>query len=225
VPDDPALEPHRKHLEEPPEDFLAARLKLLGISPAAFAKAPAIIISDREKPALIHPKRFEPAGLGTIKRHVARVKPASLEHLKEVAGVPGRAFARRPESGRRRLRGATLRKVDDARIARLAPGTKFANLELADQEAVWNAAHNLLYGPATADIVERPGYDYVIATMLDLSSRLSVFFGQDLIVQDHTAVRLTGFGTAYFNNVIVYGDGGISPGDTTKLHAYAIKHL
>jgi hypothetical protein len=226
-----ALQRHRKHLQAPPDDFLAAKLDLLGVSQATFAKAPPLVVKGK-KPARVHPKEgFTPTALGTIKRHTARLRPDSLATLKELAGVPERAFQPRPEvrqAARRRARPVApepIRAVDDEVIARLSPGTKFAKVPRAEQEVVWNAGYNLLHGAADEATLARPGYTAVAEIMLELAQRLSLFFAQDLVVESGASVQFDTYGVLYFNNVLVYGSGEIRLADNAKLHAYAITHL
>jgi hypothetical protein len=227
---DRAMARHRRHLQTPPDEFLAAKLELLGITPAALAKAPPLVVR-RAAPARVHPKEgFTPAALGTVKRHTARPRPDSLERLRQLAGAPvGAPAAPAPAARRRRAAVASpderLRPVDDAVIARLTPGTKLTKVPRAEQQMVWDAGYNLLHGHVDEHVLAQPGYAVVVGIMIDLAKNLTLFFGQDLIVEDGATVEFASYGVLYFNNVVVYGSGSIRLPENAKLHAYSIAHV
>ena len=223
MPDDSALEPHRQYLEKPPDEFLARKLALFGLDARAFAKAPSIVLPKRTKEVSVHPgEGFKPKELGKIDAHVRKLQPKSIEELKELAGVPASAFQR---AEARAAAKELLRPVDAKVLAKLPARGTFAKLRPEQKQAVWDTGYNLLHGPIDRRMLERRGYDRVIPLILKLAGSLRLFLAQDLVVLDGQRVSFTGFGVLYFNNVLVYGSGTISPGASTKLHAYSIQHV
>jgi hypothetical protein len=219
VPPIRSIDKHRDVLMEPPEAWLKEKLSLFGVSPSKLAKLPSLVVSGQRKPVGVSARDgFSVASYGDLKRHSAPIKIRSLDHLKEVAGVPNRAFAKTDQTG-------PAIAVDEQALAKLPRGATFAKLKPEQQMAVWQAARALMYRPADDQVLARPGYELVANMALQLARRLRLFLAPDLVVTDGQSVRFDGFGVLYFNNVIVYGSGSIDPGANTKLHAYSIAHV
>jgi hypothetical protein len=219
VPPIRSIDKHRDVLMEPPEAWLKEKLALFGVAPSALAKLPSLVISGQRKPVGVSAREgFSVASYGDVKRHSAPIKVKTLDHLKEVAGVPNRAFATNDQTG-------PVISVNEKALAKLPRGATFGKLKPEQQAAVWQAARALLYRPADDQLLARPGYELVANMALQLAGRLRLFLAPDLVVTDGQVVRFDGFGVLYFNNVVVYGSGSIDPGANTKLHAYSIAHV
>jgi hypothetical protein len=218
---DDILKKHRRHMADVPDDFLETKLAMLGVDREEFGKIPSIVIEAprrKERTITITPKSVKPARLIDVKAHTRSVKPQTLDELKELAGTPNRLLEGRPE------RLEWVGRVDRKRLQKVS-GRKLDRLDFADKKLAFGAARELLHGYADPTVLERPEWQWVVKTMLDLASRLTVFLAPDLIVGAGQSVSFTAYGTFYFNNVIVYGNGGIRLGGQAKLHAYRINHV
>ena len=213
------LSKHRKHLAEVPTEFLQEKLKLLRIDPDEFAKLPPLIIGGQRRPVDITPDGAKPAKLLDVKPHARRISPASLDELKELAGQPNRVVALDPEREQR------LPRVDAASVAKLQRARAFKDLDSRQRDVFWSAAQRLLHGSSGPEVLAQPGYKRVSELMLDLSKGLGVLIAPDLIVATGQRVNFSGFGTLYFNNVLVYGTGSIRMGGNAKMHAYQVSHV
>jgi hypothetical protein len=215
---DKRLAKHRKHLLEPPPEFLAEKLKLFNTTTAEFSKLDPVLICALRKMALIHPTRSKPK-LIDIVSHTKAVTPETLDELKEIVGVPNRAFAKNPRQV------PQLHAVEARAVATLPATVTVSKLKPELKQTFFQASHNLLHGPTDARLLSRSGYKQTAAAMLRGAKRIPVFVAPDLIVCDGDEVTFGGYAALYFNNVIVYGSGRIRLGTHTKLHAYQIKHV
>lgn len=220
------IEDYKDDLEEPPDDFLRERLELFGFEPGKFADVPSIVIEKQRKPVSINPREgFDPKRLGDVKRHSTVVEPDDLLALKELSGVPQRVFDNQQDRPKwESPRPAALRRRHDAIVAKLPQRVSVAKLSDERKEAVFAVAFDLLHGPVSDRMISREGYDKVVKVMLGLS-KLTAFLSPDLVVADGQTVTFSNYAALYFNNVVVYGSGGIRLGHNTKLHAFSIKHL
>lgn len=213
------LAKHRRHLAEVPDDFLQEKLKLLRVDPDEFAELPPLVISGQRRRVTITPDGAKPARGLDVKPHVRRISPDSLDELKELAGIPNRVVALDPEPELR------LPPVDHRRVAKLRSVKAFKDFGDADRDVFWSAAQRLLNGPSGPDVLDQPGYRMVSDLMLDLAKNLGVLIASDLVVATGQRVDFSGFGTFYFNNVLVYGTGSICLGGNAKMHAYQVSHV
>ncbi|HEY8704309.1 MAG TPA: hypothetical protein VIL98_06120 [Gaiellaceae bacterium] len=215
---DKRLAKHAKHLVEPPPDFLQEKLKLFNTTPAEFNKLDPVLICALRKGVLIHPKQATPK-LIDIVSHTKRVTPETLDELKEIAGIPNRAYAKT----QRQL--PMLNALDARTVAKLPAKLTVSKLAPELKATFFQLSHDLLQGPTDARLLARAGYKQAVATMLRSAQNLPVFVAPDLIVCDGDSVTFGGYAAVYFNNVLVYGTGQIHLGNHTKLHAYQIKHV
>lgn len=215
---DKRLAKHAKHLIEPPKEFLEEKLKLFNTKPAEFDKLDPLLICALRKGVLIHPKSAKPK-LIDIVSHTKAVTPQSLDVLKEIVGVPNRAYAKNPRQV------PQLHALEARTVAKLPATVAIAKLQPEARETFFKVSHDLLHGPTDARLLARSGYKQTVAAMLKAAQRIPVFVAPDLIVCDGEHVTFGGYAALYFNNVIVYGSGRITLGKNTKLHAYQIKHV
>ena len=215
---DKRLAKHAKHLMEPPAAFLEEKLKLFNTTTAEFDKLDSLLICALRKGVLIHPKSATPK-LIDIVSHTKAVTPESLDVLKELVGVPNRAYAKNPRQV------PQLHGVEAKTVAKLPATVAISKLEPELKQTFFQVSHDLLQGPTDARLLARSGYKQTVAAMLKGAQRIPVFVAPDLIVCDGDLVTFGGYAALYFNNVIVYGNGRIRLGNQTKLHAYQIKHV
>lgn len=225
-----------ERLLEPSAEWLEVQQRVFGFSPSeAGAEALRICglkrklkeVLDRDwvevsiRRPIPKPELELVPALRDLDRLTRRVKPRSLEHLKELVGVPNEAVLR-------------SRKIDPCgcqpRPTRLhlLPGTKkfaFSKLGPEQRRAVQDVAENLVYGYADPDEVKRAPLAGIQDFVLRRAAELPVFVMKDLIVCDGERVVFDGFSTLLFNNVIVEGTGEIVLGSHTKLHAYHIERV
>ena len=210
------------HLLQPPPDYLEQKLPMLKTTQAQVNALDPLIICGLRGIATVHPTVTKPK-LIDIVSHTIQVTPASLEELKELVGVPTRAFARRvqPAGAPTRLLHAVTPKM----VASLPEKITVSKLQLEQRTSFFQVAENLLHGPTDEKTLDQPGYRQAVAAMLRASARIPVFVAPDLVVCDGDAVDFTGYAAMYFNNVIVQGSGRIILGHNTKLHAFQIKRV
>lgn len=214
------LAKHRRYLLEPPEAFIKEKLALFGVAPSALDKLPPVIVSGRKGVVTIHAKAGARPKVVDVSKHTRSVKPTSLDQLKEIAGVPNRAF-RNPKT-----RAAfQARHVDPALVAKLPRSVSFAKLRPELSGTAVAVAQNLLYGPTDERMLAQSAYAAVSKGVLAAASGLTVFIAPDLVVAAGQVVQFAAYGALYFNNVIVYGSGTIRLGANTKLHAYQVRHV
>src|SRR6266545_4110566 len=103
------LAKHARHLVEPPEEFVNAKLKIIDVV-----------------------------------SHTKRVTPESIDELKELVGVPNRAFRQGVE------RRPVLHDVATPRLARLPEKVSIARLRDDKRATFFEASHNVLHGPTSA---------------------------------------------------------------------------
>jgi hypothetical protein len=221
------IEDYKEDLETAQDDLLREKLDLLGVNPDAFAALPSIVIEKQRRPVRINAREgFSLRSLGDAQAHSSTIRPDDLHRLKELTGVPQRAFDPRldgPEYESKR--SPKQRRRDDQIVAKLPERASFGRLSAERKAAVWATAQDLLYGPVDAALLDRPGYQRVVRYMLDLASELTVFVAPDLVVADGQSVQFSNYAVLYFTNVNVYGSGAIWLGEQAKLHAQSIKHL
>lgn len=244
-----------KQREDVPEDWMAAKAELFGIDPPTQSLwvcglRPALKRLKDQRWLVVGPRVPVPKPLverlpvlERPDRVVHNTKPASLDHLKELVGIPNRALetaeriaplAQSPRG--RRGRGAQEDPCCEPPVSRLAPRpvelrhlpsrkVNFKRLRAEQRVAVHNQAFNLVYGFADPELVERDPLakirDYVMAQ----ANALPVLTLSDLIVCDGETVEFSGFSSIWASNVIVEGSGQIKLGNNTKLHAYAVKRV
>ncbi len=214
------LAKHRRYLLEPPEAFVKEKLALFGLSPSALDDLPPLVVAGRRGVVTIHSRAGAKPKVVDVKRHTRTVKPKSLDHLKELVGVPNRAFR-----DRKARSGVRLQQVDMHAVTKLPRSVSFAKLSGEHSDAAVAVAHNLLYGPTDATLLARPGYTAISKAALAAASKLTVFLAPDLVVAAGQTVSFSAYGVLYFNNVLVYGNGTIRLGANTKLHAYQVRHV
>ncbi|MBJ7331505.1 MAG: hypothetical protein JHC95_16550 [Solirubrobacteraceae bacterium] len=158
--------------------------------------------------------------LRELDRFTHRLKPRSLEHLKQLVGVPNEAILR-------------SRKIDPCgcqprptRMHLIPSGKRiaFTKLEAEQREAVHDMATNLVYGYADPDAVKNE-FAGVADYAMRRASELPTFAYKDLIVCDGESVHFNGWSTLFFHNVIIEGSGEIRLGSHTKLHAFHIERV
>lgn len=215
---DKRLAKHAKHLLEPPPEFLAQKLKLFNTTATEFNKLDPVLICALRKMVLIHPTKAKPK-LIDIVSHTKAVTPETLDDLKEIAGVPNRAYAKSPRQV------PQLHGVEARTVAALPATVTVSKLKPDLKKTFFQVSHDLLHGPTDARLLSRSGYKQTVTAMLKGAQRIPVFVAPDLIVCDGDEVTFGGYAALYFNNVIVYGSGRICLGSQTKLHAYQIKHV
>lgn len=219
------IEDYQADLETAPDDELKRKLELLRIAPDKFAELPSIVVEKQRNALRINSREgFSVARMGDAKAHSSELQPEDLHTLKELTGVPQRAFEAGLDNDYESRRSAKLRRQHDQIVAKLPPRSAFAKLNTERKAAVWGVATDLLYGPVSDSTLDRPGYKRVVEHMLDIA-KLTLFVAPDLVVADGQSVVFSNYAVLYFTNVNVYGSGAITLGDQTKLHAHSIKHL
>jgi hypothetical protein len=219
----PAADPiakHRRYLLEPPDEFVADKLKLFGVSPSLLAKLPPLVVSGRKGVVTIHPLEGAKPKIVDVKQHTRVVQPKSLDQLKELTGVPNRAF-----EGAKAGVAIPRLEVDPEVLAKLPKTVSFGKLRPEVADDAFAAAHNVVYGPTDPSLLAQPGYAAISKAVVAAAAKLSVFFAPDLVVAAGQIVSFAAFGALYFNNVLVYGNGTIRLGAYTKLHAYQVRHV
>lgn len=221
---------------EPPGDWLKLQAELLGHEPSEVAKEALKICGLKRKlkealgrdwvevtlrKPIPDPELELVPVLRDLERHTLRIKPRSLDHLKDLAGVPNAAVLR-------------SRKIDPCgcqprptRLHLLPPAKRFAFSKLGaeQRQAVQDMAENLVYGYADPDALELTPVAGVRDFVLRRAGELPVLALKDLIVCDGEKVVFNGFSTLWFNNVIIEGSGEIVLGHQTKLHAYHVERV
>jgi hypothetical protein len=211
----------KPHQLEPDPDWLAQKLALMNVKPGDFQKMDPLIICALRQGVTVHPQAKVPKLIDIVSQ-TRYVTPRDIGTLKELAGTPQRAFVKParpiapvpvPEPVTRGL---------EALPAKVTSITKLAG----DQRlAFFHTANQLLHGPADEQVLARAGYAQVAAGMLKVAAKLPVFVAPDLVVCAGQHVTFAGYGALYFNNVLIQGDGQITLGNHTKLHAYQIKRF
>jgi hypothetical protein len=243
----------REHLVEVPEAWTAAKRELFGVdAPRESLRICGLkrILKQLDlKQVVVKPRIPDPGPLAERLPVLSRLdsvvhtaKPRSLEHLKELVGVPNSALkaaeriAPMPVAAAPRQERSKLDSLAEfgGRMAPLPvelrhlPTTKkitFKRLNANQRVAVRNQAFNLIYGYADAEMVERPPLAAIRDYVLNEARALPVLVLDDLVVCDGEVVEFNGFSSLYFNNVLVEGSGEIRMGSFTKLHAYAVKRV
>jgi len=213
------LAKHRRYLAEPPADYLEEKLGLFKLKPDDLMKAPSVVICGLRSEARIHPVAGARPKVIDVVSHTKRLRPASLDELKELAGVPTRALTRARDVV------PPLPEVDTRALAKLPAKLSVPKLTGAQRTAFFAAGENLLRGRTDAKTLARPANKLVAGTMLKLARDMPMFYAPDLIVCPGQTVTFASYAVLYFNNVVVYGNGRIRLGDNTKLHAYQITHV
>lgn len=206
------------NLLTPPQAFLDEKLKLFNMSSENFQKLDPLIICQLRQGVVVRPSMIKPK-LIDIVSHQSVVNPGTIDELKELAGVPNRAFATAPKQV------PVQYGIESREIAALPSPISIPRLAPQAKQTFWQASHNILRGPTDPKMLASPGYKQVAAAMLKLARNIPVFLAPDLIVCDKDVVTFSGFGALYFNNVLVYGSGQIVLGRNTTLHAYQIKRV
>jgi hypothetical protein len=208
---------HQKHLVIPPPEYLRAKLEIFGRDLSTAPPLPFICQHFKDYSVSISPdKPFDPH-IGELQKYIFTLKPESLDHLKEITGIPNQVLEHNSSCAVRH----------DVCLHHLPPrdGFSFESLKQEQRTAVRNMALNLLYGPTNKERVSRPPLSGVVEFMLHQSARLPIFLAPDLVVCPNHKITFSGFAALVFNNVVVYGNGSIEPGNRAKLHAYQISHV
>jgi len=216
---------HARHLVEPPEEFLEQKLALFDTPVREFNELPAVLICALDKAVEITPQAAKPKIIDVVS-HTRKLNPGSLDELKELAGVPNRAFTEAPERGPLAPeRAPVLHTLERRSLTRLPERITLSRLRAEDKATFWQASHNILRGPADERMLERSGYKQIADAMLRVAKNIPAFLARNLIVCDGDVVTFSGYGALYFNNVLVYGSGRIQLANNTTLHAYQVKHV
>ena len=208
-----------------PPEFIKKKCEVFQIDRIQVERGLYIFICDLERKILFHPvKRFDPS-IYEVEPYLHYVTPKSLDHLKELAGVPNEVYANlMKQPGHCCTVGVRLRSV---RMHDLSIGETiyFSHLPAEQRVAVNDLAFNLLMGYADSDVTQKNPYKAVVGYMISRVVAIPTFVGKDLLVCPDETVEFSGFGAVYFDNVVVVGNGRIRLGNHTKLHAYQIKHV
>jgi len=205
------------HLLQPPAGYLEQRLPMLKVTQAQVNQMDPIVICGIRKLVTISPALARPKLIDIVSQTV-RVSPKSLDELKELVGVPARAYT--PQAPQREFMTPTMEALH-ALPAKLT----VSRLQDEQRTTFFQSAHLLLHGPTSPAMLERPGYQKIAAAMLQAARQLPVLLAPNLVVCDGEQVDFSGYAALYFNNVVVQGGGGIILGNNTKLHAYQIKRI
>jgi len=217
---------HEQYLVDPPTEFVKAKAEVFQVAPDVIdAALPIFYCGHPELPVLdLNPKKkYGPPTVIDPVAYTHAVAVKSLDHLKNLVGVPGSTQrARAKLNVAQRLPACTQIELRDL------PATKCIELDSLDARqrlAVHRLGAALLHGPVDDAALELQPYAAVVRYLLARASALPTFVGSDLIVCPHHTVRFTQYAAVYFNNVIVYAGGKIHLGNNTKLHAYQIRHV
>jgi hypothetical protein len=254
-----------EHLVEAPADWLQEQSGLFGIPRDSRSNEPVPICELRRLlKRLLGKEWIEITPIGPplpdpileripVLRHpeglVHLISAKSLDHLKELAGIPNGTIlaAQRIAPGTassfslsHSFEGEGLSALAaHATIcgSRMAPrSVEFRHLPVTDRivweqlssdqrTAVQNQAYNLVFGYADAVAIKQRPISTVVDHVLQRARRLPVFTAKDLIVCDEEQVVFSGFSALWFDNVIIEGSGQITLGQYTKLHSYNIKRV
>ncbi|HEX7181044.1 MAG TPA: hypothetical protein VF756_04320 [Thermoanaerobaculia bacterium] len=211
------IERHRKYLAEVPREVETQRLGVF-----------------RKKIEDVHPVPII-CYLGEISNkfrqfhpYVHPLDPVSLDDLKNWVGVPNEVARKQMvRSSTAMGSGRACSMLQDVCVHHLpaARSFEFEKLEPEQRLAVRQTANNLLYGYVDEEEARRAPYAGVIEYMLERARAVPGFFAKDLIVCPGDKVNFSGFSVLHFNNILVYGDGQIFPGNNTKVHAFQIRHV
>ena len=211
------LREHSKYLVKVDPEKLQAKLGLFGLQPADLHPMPLICNLKEIGPIILTPKkRFDPH-VGEMDRYVHTITPRSIQELKELVGVPNRVMEKNVSYAlRREVSLYQLPSQDEM---------SFESLEAERRTAVFDMAHNLVYGYADEERMSKPPLSGIVKFVLERSQELPLFVAQDLIVCPDETIEFNNFAALYFNNVVVYGSGRIKLGNNTKLHAVQVTHV
>lgn len=159
--------------------------------------------------------------LRDLDRLTHRITPRSLDHLKELVGVPNSAVL----AARRRDPGRGQPWPVDPGVLPQAREYDLNQLGAAKRQAVLDTAMNLVFDYADPEAVEVEPLVGVKSFALRRARELPVFAFPDLIVCDGEKVVFDGWSCLVFNNVIIEGSGEIILGNLTKLHAFHLEHV
>lgn len=220
---DEQLRRHKDIFVQPTPEFLRTKLEIFQIDRTKIVGLPPVIVCGLERKLKFHPtKKFDP-GIYEVGPFVHRVTPKSLDHLKQLSGVPNDVYVAMRKRNLGCGEGPRLRPVD----MRYLPADKaihFDRLSAEQRIAVRDLSFNLLMGYADPGATRKQPYAAVVEYMLKRVVEVPTFVGKDLLVCPDETVEFSGFAAVYFDNVIAVGNGKIVLGDSTKLHAYQIKH-
>jgi hypothetical protein len=216
---------HKDQFVQPSAEFMRQKSEVFQIDRGRIENLAAILICGLERKTVFHPvKRFDPS-IYEVEPYLHKLTPESLDHLKQLAGVPNEVYASlRKQSGGFCKDGVQLRSVRMHDLP--TEGTiHFSHLRAEQRVAVKDLAFNLLMGYADPAVVQKPPYKAVVDYMVGHVVAAPVFVGKDLLVCPDETVEFSGFLAVLFDNVVVVGNGRIVLGNNTKLHAYQIKHV
>jgi len=144
-----------------------------------------------------HPKEIQ----------VIEVKPRNLDDLKAWVGIPnGHAAAKH--------RVGLARTVNQEHLPKR--GFNYEDLEPHQQKAVYDQAHNLLFGEVDDEMLSDPAVSAVVDHIMRTATPLPMTVGGDLSVADGQVYRLT-TPSASFNTITIHGTGTIQLTQDTKV--------
>lgn len=146
-----------------------------------------------------------------------RVKPKDIAHLKLLAGVPS-------ETAAHPLYKAPLKEVAHFNLPS-KDRCETAALSEAEERALYDMAHNILFGSFDHDLLAKTPFSPVVEFMLHKADGMTVFAAQDLVINDGQTVVFDKTATLYFNRVTVYGTGQIVISAQVKIIADTIEYL
>lgn len=217
---------HKDQFVQPTPEFVKEKSEVFQIDRGSIEKRPAIFMCPPSVPhkVVFHPtKRFDPS-IYEVEPYLHQVSPKSLNHLKQLAGVPNEVHVHsQKQSGGCCSHGLRLRAVQMHHLP-TEETIHFNRLSAEQRAAVQDLSFNLLMGYADSTVAEKPPYKAIVDYVIGRVVALPVFVGKDLLVCPDQTVEFSGFAAVYFDNVVVVGNGRILLGNHTKLHAYQIKH-
>lgn len=213
------LEPHREHLADVPPEYMINRLRSFRLDPELFIDLPPLVCGSH----------WINREMRSMRRHVAQLDIVSFDDLKNWVGVPNAVAKKRLRAASDAVGSASsgLSQIRAVPHHLLPAGGSFVfeNLEPDQKRAVRQVASNLLYGYVEEEELRRPPFNGVVEYMLERASNMYLFVLPDLVVCPGDKVVFSDFAVLLYNNILVYGDGEIVPGNHTKVYAYQIKHV
>src|ERR1700687_3385465 len=165
---DEQIQEYREHLAPPDKGTLTQLLKPFGLEPGQVQDLPSTVICEPERKAISRfpdPDPKSDPGIVDIDRYIHKVKIESLNHLKELAGVPNEVHLANTHSSLGRCDCSNLREVKAYNL----PSTKqiqFKTLSREQQIAVDDLSYNLVYGYADPKLVTQSPYREVVESIL-----------------------------------------------------------
>ena len=214
------------YLVSAPNEFVKAKMEVFQLDESILDKVFPIIICGIKQHVFLHPKKTIDLSIVEVGPYTHYVQPGSLEHAKDLFGVPNKVHQiTRKEGMFCECNNRWKAQMNDIRTLDTSKGVVFNELEGNQRTALHHASLSLLYGYVDESSVARQPYKQVADYLLGRLDKLPVFVGNDLIVCPDETVEFKGYAAVYFNNVVVIGNGQVNLGNYTKLHAYQIRHV